>query len=188
MAYIPTSTNPHITTTMLRYALWGVTIKEAPAYCEKYIIQRLAGKLVLDSIRKKLLFVSGINNADILVDINLEDICFIRCPDADKKKEWRHRVQVKTMSSDIYEFYISTPYQSDPLPFIFETQLEINMAQNPQIEVQSKKIAPVLCLIVCIGCGIWTIIDWTNGGTIGWGIITLFISLCSGLAFLVSRK
>ena len=180
MAYIPTSKNPHITTAMLQQALYMVLLKQGPEHCEQLIKNRIAGQLVLDSTRKKLLYVGGCEK--ILLEINLADIISISCLDANKKKENRHRVQVITKGSEIFEFYVDIPYQWDPLPFIWRAQQQINYVKNPAVEVRDNKAATVFSLIACIVFFIWTIVDWTNGGTFGWGIITLFLSICSGIA------
>lgn len=179
MAYIPHSNNPHITTAMLQQALHMVLLKKGPEGCEQFIKQRIAGQLVLDSTRKKLLYVGGCE--EILLEINLADIISISCLDASEKKENRHRVQVIAKGTEIYEFYVDIPYQRDPLLFIGRVQQQINYAKNPAVEVRDNKAAAVFGLIACIVFFIWTIVDWTNGGTIGRGIITLFLSICSGM-------
>ncbi len=180
MAYIPASKNSHITTAMLQQALYMVLLKKGPERCEQFIKRRIAGQLVLDSTRKKLLYVGGCE--EILLEIDLANIISISCLDANEKKENRHRVQVIANGSEIFEFYVDIPYQCDPLPFIRRIQQQINYAKNPAVEVRDNRAATVFCLIACIGFLIWTIVDWTNGGTIGWGIITLLLSICSGMA------
>lgn len=167
---------------MLQQALFMVRITSGPEYCEKFIKQRYGFRLVLDDNRKKLLAVFGINNEEIIIDINLVDIVSIVCLDAAKIKEQRHRIQVITKSYEVYDFYVDVPYQCDPLPFIGRVQHQINYAKNPATEVRDNKAATIFSLIVCTGFFIWTIVDWTNGGTIGWGIISLFISIASGMA------
>lgn len=176
MAYIPTSNNPHITTPMLRQGLYMTSLRNGPAHLDKV----KSSVLVIDSIRKKVLALS--NNDTIAFDINMVDIVSVVCPDAAKIKEERHRLQIATKNGDIYDFYIGIPYQCDPLPFISKLQTQIRYAQNPATEVRDNKVATIASLIACIGFFVWTIVDWTNGGTIGWGIITLFLSIACGMA------
>ena len=176
MAYIPTSNNPHITTPMLQQGLYMTSLRSGPAHLEKV----KSSVLVIDSIRKKVLALS--NNDTIAFDINMVDIVSVVCPDAAKIKEERHRLQIVTKNGDIYDFYISVPYQWDPLPFISKLQTQIRYAQNPATEVRDNKAATIMCLLASIGCFIWTIVDWTNGKPYGWGIITLFLAIgfCMG--------
>lgn len=129
MAYIPKSNNPLITTSMLQNALYTVTLKNGPQHTEKYIKQRYGFRLVIDDIRKKLLAVW--DGEKILFEIDFKDIVFAVCSDAQKIKEERHKVQIATISGDVYDFYVDIPYQFDPVPFINSFNYQIDCYKNP---------------------------------------------------------
>ena len=188
MAYIPTSTNPFITTAMLREALYTVRVTNGPEYCQKFIKQRYSFRLVLDDVRKKLLAVFGTNNQEILIDINLVDIVSIACLDATEIKENRHRLQVVTKNSELYEFYVDTPYQFDPLPFISNVQRQINYCNNPKLEHDEANASTIGFLLLTVLFSIWTIIDWVNDDRIVWGIFTPFLAVLFGILTYIGIK
>lgn len=160
MAYVPHSNNPLITTVMLQQALYTVSLKKGPEHCEQFIKRRISGQLVLDSTRKKLLYVYGCD--EILLEINIAEITSISCLDASEKKENRHLVYVIANGTEIYEFYVNIPYQWDPLPFIWRVQQQIDYAKNPAAEVRDNKVTAVFSLIACIAFLVWIIANLTN--------------------------
>ena len=137
---------------------------------------------MIDDVRKKLLAVYGVYNEEIIIDINLDDIIFAQCLDAGRIKEERHRVQIITRNNETYDFYVGIPYQFDPILFLYRLQKQINYAKNPSVEMRNNKISTVGALTCSIVFFFWTIVDWTNEGSIGWGIITLFLSIVCGMA------
>ena len=182
MAYIPTSTNPLITTPMLQQALYTVRLEDGPEDYQYMVKRRYGFRLVLDSFRKRLYAVFGVNNEEIVINLDLHEVVSFVCLDAGQIKEDRHRLQLIMRNGDVYSFYVDIPYQFDPLPFIARVNQQVDFAQHPENERRSNRMSAVGSLICCIVFAIWTIVDWTNGGSIGWGIITLFLSICCGVA------
>ena len=149
MAYIPTSSNPLITTSMLQKALYTVLLKSGPANIKKFIKQRYAFRLVMDDIRKKVLAVWG--GDEILFEIDFIDIRSAVCLDASKVKEERHRIKIETFSGESYDFYVDIPYQFDPLPFLRSLNYQIDCYRNPQAHKHDGvKGALILGIVIVI--------------------------------------
>ena len=130
MAYIPTSKNPHITTVMLQKDLCMVTLKQGPDNVQSYIKQRLIFKLVIDNVRGKLVALPL--SDEIIIEIDFKDILYAVCLDANKQKEYRHRIEVATKQGDTYLFYVDIPYQWDPVPFLNSLNYEIDCKLYPE--------------------------------------------------------
>ena len=149
MANHPTSRNSYITSTMLKKALYSVTLKKGPLHVQKYIKQKWGFALVLDKIRGKI--VALFSNTDIIMEIDFKDIKRAICLDENLTKEHRHRVEIETNQGEVYLFYVDNPYLWDPMHFLNQLNYIIDCREKPQNHKRDKaKIFLILFLFVLV--------------------------------------
>ncbi len=186
MTYKHQSNNPYITSSMLEQGLYMVSVTRAPNCYEEY--QKLSGQLLIDNSRKKLLYVVGCDK--IIIDINLADIQSILpleesiWDNSGHRKKVLQDIIVNVSNKNGYRFHIDLAFCNDVPLFLDRLQRQIKYVHNPSVEQRDKRIGTVFALLGTILFFLWTIIDWTNGGSIGLGFFTLFSSIvCGGRAY-----
>jgi hypothetical protein len=186
MTYKHQSNNPYITSLMLEQGLYMVSVTRAPNCYEEY--QKHSGQLLIDNSRKKLLYVVGCDK--IIIDINLADIQSILPLEENIWDNSGHRkkvvqdIIVNVSNKNGYRFHIDLAFCNDVPLFLDRLQRQIKYVHTPSVEKRDKRIGTVFALLGTILFFLWTIIDWTNGGSIGLGFFTLFSSIvCGGRAY-----
>lgn len=114
--------DPNITREMYRNRVIG-TLSSGPEHVQKFIKPtRHVLFMMIDSNRDKLIF-TGLT--EIYEELDFSDIISFVCLDAKKKREDRHRIEIISSKHGVYNFSVSNPYASDPMPFVYRVNARI---------------------------------------------------------------
>lgn len=177
--YVPKSTNPYVTSAMLKNALWQVHLDKAPKETEDSIGNQTVFRLVIDDSRRKLLALDF--NDKIILSLDFIDIETVFCVEKGEPQAYRYRIAVLMKSGEEYIFYVNSPFNKYIMSFINMLTAQINYArkyfENPNFEKLENEITPVLLICSGIVIAMCVVDNWMNRGNIGWDILAVFFAL-----------